>query len=165
MKKFSILVASLATVSALSGSAASALDYKVGALEIESPWSRAVLKGAKVAAGYMTIKNTGTEPDRLVGGFTPVAGRFEIHEMSMDKGIMKMRPLPSGLEIKPGQTVELKPSSFHIMMMDLKEPIQRGKPFRASLTFEKAGEVDIDFAVEAVGATPAATSGHDAHHH
>jgi periplasmic copper chaperone A len=164
MKKFGILVASLVAVSALSGTA-SALDYKVGALEIDNPWSRAVPKGAKVAAGYMTIKNAGTEPDRLVSGSTPVAGRFEIHEMSMDKGIMKMRPLPSGLEIKPGETVELKPSSLHIMMMDLKQPIQRGKPFKATLMFEKAGEVDVDFAVEAVGATPAAAPAHDAHHH
>jgi hypothetical protein len=165
MKKFDALVASLVAAFALSAGAASALDYKVGALEIDSPWSRAVPKGAKVAAGYMKIKNTGTEPDRLVGGSTPVAGRFEIHEMSMDKGVMKMRPLPSGLEIKPGETVELKPSSSHIMMMDLKEPIQRGKPFKASLMFEKAGQVDVDFAVEAVVATPASTSAHDAHHH
>jgi copper(I)-binding protein len=100
MKKFGILIASLVAVSAASTSATSALDYKVGAIEIDSPWSRAVPKGAKVAAGYVKIKNTGTEPDRLVSGSSPVAGRFEIHEMSMDKGIMKMRPLPSGLEIK-----------------------------------------------------------------
>jgi len=160
--KSSIIVVSLVAVSALSG-AAGALDYKVGALEINNPWSRAVPKGAKVAVGYMKIKNTGTEPDRLVGGSTPVAGRFEIHEMSMDKGVMKMRPLPSGLEIKPGETVELKPSSFHIMMTDLKQPIQRGKPFKASLMFEKAGEVDVDFTVEAVGATPPAAPAHDAH--
>jgi copper(I)-binding protein len=165
MKKFCILVASLAAASALSGSAASALDYKVGALEIDSPWSRAVPKGAKVAAGYMKIKNTGTEPDRLVSGSTSVAGGLMIHEMTMDNGVMKMRPLPSGLEIKPGETIELKPGSFHIMMTDLKQPIQRGKPFKASLMFEKAGEVDVDFAVEAAGATSAAASAHDAHHH
>jgi len=162
--KSSIIVVSLVAVSALSG-AAGALDYKVGALEINNPWSRAVPKGAKVAVGYMKIKNTGTEPDRLVGGSTPVAGRFEIHEMSMDKGVMKMRPLPSGLEIKPGETVDLKPSSFHIMMTDLKQPIQRGKQFKASLMFEKAGEVDVDFTVEAVGAMPPAAPAHDAHHH
>ncbi len=165
MKKFCILVASLAAASALSGSAASALDYKVGALEIDSPWSRAVPKGAKVAAGYMKIKNTGTEPDRLVSGSTSVAGGLMIHEMTMDNGVMKMRPLPSGLEIKPGETIELKPGSFHIMMTDLKQPIQRGKPFKASLMFEKAGEVDVDFAVEAAGATSAAASAHDAHYH
>jgi periplasmic copper chaperone A len=165
MKKFSILVASLVAMSALSSSTVSALDYKAGSLEIDSPWSRAVPKGAKVAAGYMKIKNAGTEPDRLLGGSTPVAGRFEIHEMSMDKGVMKMRPLSSGLEIKAGETVELKPSSFHIMMMDLKEPIQRGKPFKASLMFEKAGAVDVEFAVEAVGATSTAMPEHGAHHH
>jgi periplasmic copper chaperone A len=165
MKKFGVLVASLVAAAALSGNAASAADYKVGSLEIDSPWSRAVPKGAKVAAGYMKIKNTGTEPDRLVGGSTPVAGEFMIHEMSMDNGVMKMRPLPSGLEIKPGETVELKPSSFHIMMMDLKQPIQRGKPFKATLKFEKAGDVDVDFAVEAVGATSATAPADHAHHH
>jgi len=164
MKKFGILVAGVVATSALSGAPASAADYKVGALEIESPWSRAVPKGAKVAAGYVTIKNTGTEPDRLVGGSTPVAGGFMVHEMTMDNGVMKMRPLPSGLEIKPGETVELKPGSFHIMMTDLKGLIQRGKPFKATLKFEKAGDVDVDFAVEAAGATSAAASAHDAHH-
>lgn len=163
MNRFTLLVTGLLIVSA---GAAMAEDYKVGTLEIDNPWSRAVPKGATVAAGYMTIKNTGSELDRLVGGSTPVAGKFEIHEMSMDKGVMKMRPVPAGLEIKPGETVELKPSSFHIMMMGLKQPIQKGKPFKASLTFEKAGPVDVEFTVEGVGATPAAaTSAHDAHHH
>ena len=167
MKKFGILLASVVAASALSGGAVWAEDYKVGTLEIDSPWSRAVPKGAKVAAGYMKIKNTGSEPDRLVGGSTPVAGGFMVHEMSMDNGVMKMRPLPSGLEIKPGETVELKPSSFHIMMTDLKQPIQQGKSFKATLMFEKAGNVDVDFAVAAVGATSAAASAHDhdAQHH
>jgi periplasmic copper chaperone A len=164
MKKSGILVATLVAMSALSSGAATGLDYKAGSLEVDSPWSRAVPKGAKVAAGYMTIKNTGTEPDRLVGGSTPVAGGFTVHEMTMDNGVMKMRPLPSGLEIKPGETVELKPGSFHIMMTDLKGLIQRGKPFKATLKFEKAGDVDVDFAVEAAGATSAAASAPDAHH-
>jgi len=164
MTKSGILAASLVALCALCGSAAMALDYKVGALEIDSPWSRAVPKGAKVAVGYMTIKNTGTEPDRLVSGATPAAGGFMIHEMSMDNGVMKMRPLASGLQIQPGETIELKPGSFHIMMTDLKQPIQRGKPFKATLKFEKAGDVDVDFVVEAAGATSTAASGHDAHH-
>ena len=157
MIRFAFLLASALAVST---GAASANDYTVGSLEIGNPWSRAVPKGATVAAGYMTIKNTGTEPDRLVGGSTPVAGKFEVHEMTMDKGVMKMRPLANGLEIKPGETVELKPESFHIMMMGLKQPIQRGKPFKASLTFEKAGPVDVEFEVESVGGRPPA---HDMH--
>ena len=159
MKKLGIILTGIFALSC----SAQAYDYKVGALEIDHPWSRAVPKGATVAAGYVTIKNTGTEPDRLVGGSTPVAGKFEVHEMSMDKGIMKMRPVAGGVEIKPGETLELKPQSFHIMMMGLKQPIEKGKPFKGSLVFEKAGAVDVDFAVEAVGATPAAAA--PAHHH
>lgn len=165
MKNIGIL---LACVTSLMIGAASAHDYKVGALEIDNPWSRAVPKGGTVAAGYLTIKNTGTEPDRLVSGSTPVAGKLEIHEMSMDNGVMKMRPVPGGLEIKPGETVELKPNSFHIMIMGLKQPIEKGKPFKASLVFEKAGPVEIDFTVEAVGATaapaPEMHNMHDMHH-
>jgi copper(I)-binding protein len=166
MNKF--LIASLIAAAAIAAGTASAADYKVGALEIEQPWSRALPKGATVAVGYMKIKNTGTEPDRLVGGATPVAAKFEIHEMTMEKGVMRMRPLPAGVEIKPGETVELKPSGMHIMMMDVKQPIVRGKPFKASLTFEKAGAVDVDFAVEAIGGTPAAAAAapeHDHEHH
>ena len=161
MKKFGMLVAGVIALS----SSAHANDYKVGALEIDHPWSRAVPKGATVAAGYLTIKNTGTEPDRLVSGSTPVAGKFEFHEMTMDKGVMRMRPVPAGIVIKPGETVELKPQSMHIMMMGLKQPIEKGKSFKGSLVFEKAGAVEVDFAVEGVGATP--TAAHDMHnmHH
>ena len=138
--------------------AAAAQEFKAGPLEVDHPWSRATPKGAKVAAGYLTIKNTGTDPDRLVSGTSPVAGKLEFHQMSMDKGVMKMRPVPDGIEIKPGETVELKPNSFHIMMMDLKQPIERGKPFKASLTFEKAGPVEVEFMVVAPGATPPASA-------
>ncbi len=162
MKTFGIVLAGLLAISA---GAANATDYKVGTLEIDNPWSPAVPRGAKVAAGYMTIKNTGTEPDRLVGGSTPVAGKLEIHQMTMDKGVMTMRPLPDGLEIKPAATVEIKPSSFHIMIMGLKQPIERGKPFKASLTFEKAGPVDVEFMVERLGATAPTAPAHDAQHH
>ena len=129
-------------------------DYKVGALQIVDPWSRATPKGASVAAGYMKITNTGTTADRLVGGATPVAGRVEVHEMTMDDGVMKMRPVKDGLEIKPGETVELKPGSFHIMLLDLKQPIKMGERVKGTLTFEKAGNVDVEYAVVAAGATP-----------
>jgi copper(I)-binding protein len=161
MRKFGILVAGVVALS----SGVHANDYKVGALEIKNPWSRAVPKGATVAAGYVTIRNIGAEPDRLVSGATPVAGKFEFHEMSMDKGVMRMRPVAGGLEIKPGQTLELKPQSVHIMMTGLKQPIEKGKPFKGSLVFEKAGAVEVDFTVEGIGATPAAA--HDMHnmHH
>jgi len=143
-----------AFVLSLAVGAAAAQEFKAGPIEIDNPWSQATPKGAKVAAGYLTIKNTGADPDRLVSGTSPVAGKLEIHEMSMDKGVMKMRPVAGGIEIKPGETVELKPGSFHLMMTGLKQPIERGKPFKASLTFEKAGPVEVDFTVVAAGAPP-----------
>jgi copper(I)-binding protein len=158
MKTIPILVAGLIAVSA---GAAFANDYKVGTLEIDNPWSRAVPKGSTVAAGYMTIKNNGTTPDRLTGASTPVAGKVEVHEMNMDNGVMKMRPVAGGVEIKPGESVTLKPESFHLMIMGLKQPIEQGKPFQASLMFEKAGTVNVEFAVEPVGAT--APAAHDMH--
>lgn len=138
---------------ALLATGASAEDYKVGNLQISQPWTRATPKGAAVAGGYLKITNTGTTPDRLLGGATDVAKRFEVHEMSMDGGVMKMRELSSGLEIAPGATVELKPGGYHIMMMNLSKPLAKGERVKASLNFEKAGKADVEFAVEAVGAS------------
>jgi copper(I)-binding protein len=143
----------LAAIIALTANAASAHDYKVGSLEIKHPWARATPKGAAVGGGYMTITNKGTAPDRLIGGVSLAAGKLEIHEMKMENGIMKMRPLAHGLEIKPGQSVELKPGSYHVMMMGLKQPFVKGKSVKATLAFEKAGEVEMEFAVESMGAT------------
>ena len=104
-------------------SAASAHEYKAGSIEIQHPWSRATPKGASVAGGYMKLINTGTTPDRLIGGSSEIAGKFEIHEMSMDNGVMKMRPLANGVEIKPGETVEFKPGGYHLMFVGITQPV------------------------------------------
>ena len=149
----------LAAAFALAVSSASAHEYKAGSLEIKHPWARATPKGATVAGGYLTIVNTGSAPDRLVGGSTAAAGKFEIHEMSMDGGVMRMRPLPKGLEIKPGQTVEFKPSSYHLMFVGLKEPFEQGKRVKGTLQFEKAGTVEVEYAVEAIGGAPSTDHG------
>ena len=89
-------------VAAILMSPALAKDYTAGSLKIEQPWARATPKGAPVGGGYLTITNTGTAPDRLLGGSVSVSSGFEIHEMAMDNGVMKMRMLSQGLEIKPG---------------------------------------------------------------
>jgi copper(I)-binding protein len=133
---------------------ASAHDYKVGSLNIVHPWTRATPKGATVGGGFLKITNNGTEPDRLVGGSSPISARFEIHEMSMDNGVMRMRQLKDGLVIKPGETVELKPGSLHLMFVDLKEPIKEGDRLKGTLEFEKAGKVEVDYVAVAVGASP-----------
>lgn len=131
---------------------AHAKDITVGSLKISAPWARATPRGAAVGGGYLKITNTGTVPDRLIGGSSDIAGRFEVHEMSMDNGVMKMRMLQHGLEIKPGQTVELKPGGYHVMFMGLKQQLKKGDHFKSTLVFEKAGKVDVDFTVEGIGA-------------
>ena len=147
--KLSVLAA---TLLALTATAAVAHEYTVGSLKIGHPWSRATPKGASVAGAYMKITNTGSAPDRLNGGTTDLAKKFEIHEMSMEGGVMKMRELPNGIEIPPGATVELKPGGFHVMMTGITKRFVKGDRVKASLSFEKAGKVDVEFAVDAPGA-------------
>jgi periplasmic copper chaperone A len=149
-----IRISLLAITMALAGPTL-AHDYNIGSINIGHPWARATPKGAAVAGGYLKITNKGTEADRLIGGSAAFAGRVEIHEMSEEGGVMKMRHLPKGIEIKPGETVELKPGSIHVMFMDLKAPLvkdQKPRP-KGTLVFEKAGTVEVEYAVEAVGAS------------
>jgi len=131
---------------------AQAEDVTAGSLKISAPWARATPKGASIGGGYMKITNTGSAPDRLVGGASDVSSRFEVHEMSMDNGVMKMRPVGQGIEIKPGETVEFKPGGYHIMFVGLKNGLEKGQHVKATLEFEKAGKVDVDFTVEGIGA-------------
>lgn len=137
-------------IAAIAGFAASALahDYSAGPLKIEHPWMRVPPAAAKVAGGFMKVTNTGTASDRLTGGSAAIAGRFEVHEMAVKDGVMSMRELKDGLEIKPGQTVELKPGSFHLMLIDLKGRPAVGESVKGTLVFEKAGKVDVEFKVE-----------------
>ncbi|WP_342788619.1 DUF1775 domain-containing protein [Rhabdaerophilum calidifontis] len=142
------------------GSHAAAPSYKVGGLVISAPWTRATPAGAKVAGGFMTITNTGSAPDRLIGGSAEIAGIFEVHEMAMDGGVMKMRALAKGLEIKPGETVTLKPGGFHVMFLDLKRRLNQGDTVKGELVFEKAGKVAVEYRIDAMGASGADHGGH-----
>ena len=131
---------------------AQAEDVTVGGFKISAPWARATPKGASVGGGYMKITNTGTAPDRLVGGTTDISRRLEVHEMKMEDGVMKMRPVANGIEIKPGQTVSLDPSGYHVMFVGLNEQLMQGGHFKAALQFANAGKVDVDFTIEGIGA-------------
>jgi periplasmic copper chaperone A len=135
---------------------------KQGALLIETPWSRVTPKGAKVAGGYVRITNTGTAPDRLIGGSFSASGRIEVHEMSVSGGIMRMRELDQGLEIAPGATVELKPGGYHLMFMDMQRDLQAGEMVKGTLVFANAGTVNIAYRIAPLGATSGA-SGHTHH--
>ena len=132
----------------LSATFAFAHEFKVGNLEIHHPWSKAMNPGAKTGGGFMTIMNHGTEPDRLLKVSSDVAGLIQIHEMKVDNGMMTMAEVPGGLEIAPGASVELAPGALHVMFMGVKQPFKEGEKFKAVLTFEKAGDVAVEFKVE-----------------
>ena len=127
---------------------ASSHDFTVGSLEIKHPWSLKAPVVAPVLGGYLTIVNTGTTDDRLLGGSSPVAERFEIHVSSVVDGVARMRPVKEGITISAGSTVKLEPGAAHIMF---EKPTQRpaeGEKFKATLQFQKAGAVEVEFVVQ-----------------
>lgn len=139
--------------------AASAAD-----ITVSGAWIRATPGGAKVAGGFLEIANAGAAADRLTGGTIDAAGRVEVHEMTMDGDVMRMRELADGLEIPAGGAVSLRPGSFHLMLMDLARPLKEGETVTGTLRFEKAGELPVTFMVEAIGAKgPKGGMGHGEH--
>lgn len=140
-------------------------EHTAGDLVIDHPYARATPPNAPVAGGYMTIRNTGEAVDRLLGGTVGFADRVEIHEMTMDGDVMKMRPLPDGLEIPAGGEVQLRPGGYHLMFIGLEERLLEGESRPATLTFERAGEVAVEFTVEAIGAGGHGTADHGAGGH
>jgi copper(I)-binding protein len=146
------LVTSLFVVAAVAQPATAPI--KVGALQIEAPWLRATPGGAKVGAAYLRISNTGTEPDRLIGASMPLAARGNVHEMTMQNGVMHMSAVSGGLAIAPGKSVELKPGGFHLMFLDMNGPLKQGQTVDVTLSFEKAGSVTVPFPVQGLGGAP-----------
>ena len=145
-------LAGAALVACLLSAPVRADDVKAGDLTISQAWARATPGGAKIGGGYLTIENKGSAPDSLVGASSDVAGKVEVHEMTMVNGVMKMRPVEKGLAIEPGKTVKLAPGGYHLMMMDLKSPLKQGEKVPVTLEFEKAGKVSVSLDVEGVGA-------------
>jgi len=132
--------------------AAQATDYNVGPIQITAPWARATPKGASSGAAYMTITNTGKTPDKVSCVSSDASAECQIHTMTMDNGVMQMRPVEGGLEIKPGETVTLKPGGLHVMLVNLKHPLEQGNTVKATLKFDTAGSVDVEYPIAAIGA-------------
>ncbi|CAM5221631.1 hypothetical protein ARD30_08045 [Bosea thiooxidans] len=152
-----------AAVLALSAGFASAHEFKAGPLKIGHPWSRATPAGAKVGGGYLSIENTGAVADRLVSVSVPFAARSEIHEMAVKDGVMTMRPMEQGVEVPAGAKVEFKPGGYHIMFMELKQQLNQGEMMKGTLTFEKAGSVDVEFKVDSIAAKGGGEGQHKGH--
>jgi len=139
---------------------AAAADYDVGSIHISTPWARATPKGAASGAGYMTITNRGTKPDAVSCVSDDASAQCQIHTMTLEGGVMKMRPVEGGLEIKPGETVTLQPGGYHIMFVNLKHGLEQGQSVKATLKFEHAGTVDVEYPIAAIGApAPGAAAG------
>src|ERR1700733_14760096 len=143
---FAALLAPLAAVPAW------AADYDVGSIHIAAPWARATPKGASTGAGYMTITNKGTAPDRVSCVSDDARAQCQIHSMTMEDGVMKMRPVEGGLEIKPGETVTLQPGGYHVMFVGLIHALEQGNTVDVKLKFDKAGSVDVQYPIAAIGA-------------
>ncbi|WP_442879841.1 copper chaperone PCu(A)C [Aurantimonas sp. E1-2-R+4] len=127
----------------------------VGDLVVSGGFARAMLPGAKVGGGYLTIANQGSTADRLVSMSSAAAGRVELHEMAMEGEVMRMRALKEGLAIAAGETISLMPGGHHLMFMDIVEPFREGASVAVTLTFEHAGSVEAVLAVLSPGATQA----------
>ena len=142
----------LAIVLALAAMPAFAQQFKAGDILVEQPWTRATPKGAEVAAGYLVIRNNGAQADKLTGGSAEFAGSVEVHQMTTEGGVMKMRQAPDGVEIPPKGSLTLKPNGYHLMFQGLKQPLVSGQTVKATLTFEHAGALPVEFKVGGIGA-------------
>jgi copper(I)-binding protein len=136
---------------ALIAPAAAADAVKVGALELSALWTRATPPKAPSAGGYLTIVNTGKEPDRLIGAASPMAGKADLHMMAMKGGVMTMRTV-AGIDIPAGATVALDPNGLHIMFTGLKGDLKQGGTLPVTLTFARAGKVDTALEILSIGA-------------
>jgi copper(I)-binding protein len=107
---------------------------------VSNAWARATVQGQKATGAFMTL--TAKNGGKLVGVSSPVAGVAEVHEMKMDGNVMTMRAVAGGLELPAGKAVELKPGGYHVMLMDLKLPLQKDTTIPVTLVFKDAKGVE-----------------------
>jgi periplasmic copper chaperone A len=136
---------------AIGAAPALAQEFKAGDVVIEKPWARATPKGAEVGSGYLTIQNKGATPDRLTGGSADFAV-VEVHQMTTENGVSKMREIKDGLIIPAHGSVGLSPGGYHLMFTHLTRPLTKGESVKATLNFEHAGPVEVEFSVMGIGA-------------
>ncbi len=156
-------IKSLMTAAALAMCALSAAAQ----VDVQNAWARATVKGQSATGAFMLI--TAKEGAKLVGGSSPLAGVTQVHEMKMEGGVMKMAEVKGGLDLPAGKTVELKPGGYHVMLMDLKEPLAKDTTLALTLVFKDAKgveskqELKVPVAAVAPGGKPAPAMDHSAH--
>lgn len=137
--------------------------YRAGAITVSNAWARETAPAQQAGGGFMTIDNAGNRPDRLLSATSGLADKVELHTVSMDGGVMRMRPVAGGIAIPARGKVELRPGSFHIMFMGLTAPLRRGESVPVTLRFARAGTITARLAVQPIGAM-GPDGGHHGHH-
>lgn len=130
-----------------------AIEARAGELTLRSPWARATAPGAAVGGGFLQIENAGSQADRLVSASSPISKSVELHSMTMENNVMRMREIEA-IDLPAGERVALRPGGLHLMFIGLEAPLQAGQSFPVRLRFERAGEVELQFAVQSMGAMP-----------
>jgi hypothetical protein len=147
--RFKILI--LSFLAALAPATASAHEVTVKGVTVAHPWARAMPQGATVGSAFAEMKTDKDTSDPLIGVSSPVAKSVEVHSMTMDGDVMKMRRL-DGIDLKPGESHVLKPMAEHIMLFGLTQPLKEGDLIKLTLTFAKAGPIEVEGTVEPPGA-------------
>jgi copper(I)-binding protein len=155
--KLKIILAAL--VMSVAASVSGAHSAKLGNIDIGHPYARSTAPGQPNGGAYLSLDNKGGD-DKLLSASAAVANSVELHLMSMDGNVMRMRQV-DGIALPAGKMVELKPGALHVMLLGLKAPLKEGDKFPMKLKFEKAGEVEVTVNVEG----PAATHEHENHDH
>jgi periplasmic copper chaperone A len=132
---------------ALLPNAVLAQDYVLKSLKIDRPFARATPPGAKTGGVFFTVENRGEIGDTLIRASSPIAGTVELHQMAVEAGVMKMRAIQA-VEVKPGGKLEFKPGGYHLMLFDLRQPLKKGDKFPLTLTFARAGALEVSVVVE-----------------
>jgi copper(I)-binding protein len=145
MTKLTIIAA--AALALFAANAAQAHEYHSKDLTIFNSWARPAAEG-QYSAVYLTIKNAGEEADTFISAESPIAEKTQIHETRIEDGVMKMRAVKDGIEIKPGTSLEFKPGGYHIMLLGLKKPLEAGAMAPLTITLAKAGAINMEIKVE-----------------
>mgnify|MGYP000440745100 CR=1 FL=1 len=132
----------------------------VAALEVRDAWAAPTPGGVEVSAGYLTISNATTADDRMIAVATPRATSSEVHEMSMDGGVMRMRAVEGGLSVPAGETVALAPGGLHLMFFGVTQPLVEGESIPVTLTFANAGDIEVSLPVRRAASSDASHTGH-----
>jgi hypothetical protein len=131
----------------VAGTVAHAHEYTLGGLHIENLYARPTVPMQRSGGAYLVIENKGKDADKLVAVSSPIAQSVQIHTMSMQGDVMKMREV-DGVELKPASKIEMAPGhGYHLMMIGLRQPLKAGDKFPMTLTFEKAGKAEVSVVV------------------